>query len=103
MGLNLFPANQVDNLHFAFGQIIVKALWATLNGSLGHVRPPGLSGVLWGPPLTTSRTSWFQMPQDPFRVPVASVPWGRYVIAAVISELGQTEPTVCRWGSRWCG
>lgn len=40
------------------------------------------------------------MPQDPFRVLVASVPGGRYVIAAVSSEFGQIEPTVCGW---WTG
>lgn len=34
------------------------------------------------------------MPQDTFRVLVTSVPWGRYVIAAVISDLGQIEPAV---------
>lgn len=43
-GLSLFLNNTAGNaLHLAFIKSIVKALWARLNGSSGHVWPTGLS------------------------------------------------------------
>lgn len=43
-GLEVFSTNQAENpLDLAFGDIIVKALWARINSSSGHMWPPDLS------------------------------------------------------------